>query len=83
MKILLNYLFKHVNLYLKIFFHNWHMHIVKKIILMKKLKEYSENPNYTYFEENILPLDVYFHMKKHNVQTTNTYHNKQYNSNLR
>lgn len=59
------------------------MHVVKKIILMKKLKEYSENPNYTYFEENILPLDVYFHMKKHNVQATNTYHNKQYNSNLR
>ena len=43
--------------------HIWHMHIVNKSYGKKKLKDYDENPNYTYFEKRYgrkISLGVYF-----------------------
>lgn len=50
-------------MHMRVFLHNWDMHIAQQIIWKKKLEECDENLNYTYFEEQyeqLFPLDVYF-----------------------
>lgn len=52
-------------MYMRVFLHNWDVLIMKQIIWKKKLDEYDENPNHTYFEEqydkNLSFICVFFH----------------------